>query len=171
MSDTVPASSMAWISIVHDDQQALRAQADELQATLAVSADAASRRSAMAWVLDQLTPALAAHLQQHEDVLFPIVERLVGRQAGALQLMRDEHRELRTTLARLQAPMEEDAVPLLVALLNDHQAKTERLIVDVLRHTLTSGAQDALAEALAAHGAPDQRPETSVSVPLVRAVA
>ncbi|MBI4226754.1 MAG: hemerythrin domain-containing protein [Candidatus Omnitrophica bacterium] len=170
-------SSMAWVEIVRADQERLRAQAADLRDALAVTGVApGARRGAVAWIVHQLAPALETHLQQQEEVLLPVLERLVGRHAGVLALVRAEYQALRETAACLQAQVEGPGdlgavVQLLMDLLADHEVKTERLVVDILSYTLTSGAQDALAEALAAHGEPDQRQETNVSVPLVRAVA
>lgn len=160
---------MTWVEIMRDEHQMLRAQAQDLESVLAMpSVDPTQRWGAMAWLVRQLAPSLTAHLQREGTVLLPELERLLGRQAGALAVVKAEHEELRTVLARLQAcvAMTGPALPaeerqqlgsLLVELLDDHEVKVERLVMDVLAFSLTQGAQNALAEALAARGAPGRR--------------
>ena len=98
------------------------------------------------------------HLRKEEEVLFPALQKLLGENAGALTLLKEQHRELRAALRRiaelLQEPeiLEWDTVALVsedfIDLLDDHEKKEDRLLINVLDLSLQPKELKALAGAL-----------------------
>ncbi len=144
-----------WDERIRDEHEALRAQAEDLSAVLSMSTtDPESRRSALVWLLRNVGATLDAHLQQEERAGFPALAQLLGSDANALVLLRTQHREVRAALAALHrrcerpwngdAALQWDAIQregaFFVSLLEDHEQKIERLLIDVLEYSLPTQA-------------------------------
>ncbi len=86
--------------------------------------------------------ALEAHLEEEERVFFPPLEQLIESEAGAIRMLKDQHRQLRGALRYLMSIHQEagwmDMKEIrLVAegmtdFLLEHEKVEERLLLDVL---------------------------------------
>ncbi len=131
-----------WDEGVQEDHQALESQVGALEAALGVDVTPQDRRVVLSWILRGLWPSLELHLRKEEEVLFPALQQLLGESAGAVTLLKEQHRELRAALRHLAELLQEPqgmdwpAVKLasqaFTELLEDHEAKEERLLLHVL---------------------------------------
>jgi iron-sulfur cluster repair protein YtfE (RIC family) len=148
---------LSWSEGVHEDHRTLVAEAQALDAALSVDITPQDRRVVLGWIVRTLWPALELHLRKEEEVLFPALEKLLGKEAGALTLLKEQNGELRLShrrLAELIQPTENlswEAIRIAVGgfleLLEDHEKKVERLLIDVLEFNLSPKELKGLAEA------------------------
>ena len=85
----------SWSEGVHEDHRAISSEAQALEAALTVDIGPKDRRVVLSWIIRTLWPALELHLRKEEEVLFPALEKLLGKEGGALTLLKEQNRELR----------------------------------------------------------------------------
>lgn len=146
-----------WDNVVREDHQALESQMGALEAALSIDVGVEDRRVVLSWIIRTLWPALELHLRKEEETLFPALARLLGDSAGAITMLKEQHRELRFALRRVaelvQAPGNlywegvNIAAIALIELLEDHEKKEDRLLIDVLQYSLKPQELRSLAHA------------------------
>lgn len=146
-----------WNKVVQEDLEMLASQAEGLEAALNLEAAAEDKRVAVSWVVRMLYPILELHFRKEEQTFFSALEQVLGKHAGALAVLKDQHEELRRALRQVaelvQAPDGLDwnivaiAGDALLELVEDHQTETWNLLIDVLKSHLESKRLDTLAEA------------------------
>ena len=144
-----------WEEQVREDHQALEAQAGALEAALSIDVGPHDRRVVLSWIVRGLWPSLELHLRKEEEVLFPALQKLLGKDAGAISLLKEQHRELRSALRRIAELLQEpeisnwDSIALaseaFIDFLEDHEKKEDRLLIDVLDFSLKPKELKALA--------------------------
>lgn len=135
-----------WDALIREDHHALESQAGALEAALSIDLSTQDRRVVFSWILRGLSPSLELHLRKEEAVFFPALQRLLGESAGALVLLQQEHQELRRVLRHLAELLQDWeridwqmvtlASEAFLHLLEEHEKKEDRLLVDVLEHSL-----------------------------------
>lgn len=134
-----------WNRSIREDHKVLDSQAGTLSFALEHPTGPSDRRVALWHILLSFRPRLESHLWKEEQVLLPALERLVGPQAGALKLLMDQHNQLREHLQRLATLLEQPGQPWeeivgtgrsLVELLEDHEGKEGRFLLEVLEFSL-----------------------------------
>ncbi len=135
-----------WDTQVREDHEALEAQMGALEAALTIDVGQEDRRVVLKWIVRTLWPALELHLRKEEEILFPALQNLLGNQAQAIALLKQQHGELRSTLRQLAELLQGDegldwekitlSGRLLIDLLEDHEKKEDRLLIDVLEFSL-----------------------------------
>jgi iron-sulfur cluster repair protein YtfE (RIC family) len=104
--------------------------------------------------LRQFSHALNTHFGAEETILFPRFEQATGMQHGPTMVMREEHRELRAALARLEEAIDQqdadeyagEAETLLI-LMQQHNMKEENILYPMCDQRLQAQRED-LAQAL-----------------------
>ncbi|MBC9071487.1 hemerythrin domain-containing protein [Thauera sp. CAU 1555] len=93
--------------------------------------------------------ALNTHFGAEESILFPRFEQATGMMHGPTMVMREEHRELRAALARLeQAIDDQDAdeytgeAETLLILMQQHNMKEENILYPMCDQRLQSQRED-----------------------------
>ena len=117
--------------------------------------------NAAALALEAFTTGLEAHFQAEEQELFPRFEAATGMTQGPTQVMRDEHADMRATLAQLHAALDSrdldefagEAETLLI-MMQQHNMKEENILYPMCALRL-GGERDALVETLANRLAPE----------------
>lgn len=150
-------NSRGWDAGVCEDHQALEAQAGALEAALTVDVGAQDRRVVLSWIVRTLWPALELHLRKERDALFPRLASLLGKNAAALTLLERDHQELRAGLRHLAELVQDPdaldwqkipfAAESFINLLEEHERLEDRLLLDVLRHSLKSNELKLLSQA------------------------
>ncbi len=136
-----------WDDPVREDHRILESQMHVLEVALAMQdVKAEDRAVLLRWVIRELWATLELHLRKEEQVLFSALQRLLGEKAGAVTLMMENHQELRAALRRLSELLQETeaandqgitmAADGLIEILEDHQKKEDRLLIDVLKFNL-----------------------------------
>ena len=146
-----------WDEQVREEHNALESQVGALEAALKIDVGAEDRRVTLKWIVRTLGPALHLHLRKEEEVLFPALERLLGEDAGAITLLKEQHRELRASLKHVAELLENRenlnwealgfAAQAFVDLLEDHERKEDRLLIDALEFGLKPDELKGLAKA------------------------
>ena len=146
-----------WADVVYDDHRALALQADALDAALTIDVSPQDRRVVLSWIIRTVWPVLELHLRKEEEVLFPALRHLLGGGAGALLILKEQNKELRAAHRRLAELLQEydnlDWEEIKMAsysfmeILEDHEKKVNRLLVDILGFNLTSKELKTLGEA------------------------
>ncbi len=147
-----------WDEIIQEDHQALASQVGAMEAALTIDVGPEDRRVVLSWIIRTLWPALELHFRKEERVLFPVLGVLLGREAGALVLLREQLAQLRHAHRRLAEFLQDRenlnwqgiqlAVHAFSELLEDHEKKTQRLLLDVLEFNLKPQELKGLAEEL-----------------------
>ena len=113
----------------------------------------AQQQAAPAGEQRAMVSLLATVLEEHADVedqvLFPALEPLLGRQGGPLAVMDMEHQELRRLLSQLAAATE-DVTPLVsqfIATARDHFAKEDRVLFPLAEQLLSQERLEELGQA------------------------
>lgn len=145
-----------WDTAIREDHQALFAQAGALEAALAVDVPVRDRWVVLSWTLKGLHPSLELHLRKEEETLFPALKRIMGKDAGAVTLLKEQHHELRAVLRHLAELIQDAenlnwtgiqlAVEAFIDLLEDHEKKEEKLLIHVLERNLKVKARAELVE-------------------------
>ncbi|MBI3292716.1 MAG: nitrite reductase, copper-containing [Elusimicrobia bacterium] len=145
-----------WDDKVHEDHEALASQAGAMEAALTIEMGPEDRRVVFSWIIRMLWPALELHLRKEEEVLFRALQRLLGENASAILVLKEQHRQLRGAhrhLAELIQPgghMNWDVISIaseaFIELLEDHDRKIERLLLDVLRFSMNGRELKKLAQ-------------------------
>lgn len=135
-----------WDTQVREDHEALGSQIGALEAALTIDVGQEDRRVVLRWIVRTLWPALELHLRKEEEVLFPALQNLLGKEARAIALLKQQHGELRATLRQLAELLQgnqdldwekiRSSGRLLIDLLEDHEKKEDRLLIDVLEYSL-----------------------------------
>ena len=135
-----------WDDQLREDHQALEAQVGALEAALKIDVAASERRTALRWIVRTLGPALGLHLKREEETLFPALEELSGKETSAIEILKEQHRELRLALKNLATllenpgPMDWEGIAVagreIVDLLEDHERKEDQLLINVLDSSL-----------------------------------
>lgn len=126
----------------------------QYQVLLAAAPDEARRR------LDEFTDGLQRHMAVEEQILFPRFETFTRLgNSGPTAVMRSEHAEIRTALARLGAlragdGARDDAEKSLLDALRAHEAMEELVFSPWLDETLTEIERMALYEQIRNFSAP-----------------
>jgi len=146
-----------WDEQVREDHQALESQIGALEAALSLDVGPSDRWVTLRWIVRTVGPALELHLRREEEVLFPALQRLLGQEAGALTLLKEQHRELRASLRSLAGLLSDPdalnweritlASQSFIDLLEDHEKKEDRLLIDVLEFSLKPQELKNLAQA------------------------
>lgn len=146
-----------WEDQVREDHQALQAQVGALEAALSIEVGTQDRRVVLSWIIRNLWPSMELHLRKEEEALFPELQRLLGKSAGALSLLRAQHAQLREGLRHLAELLQDQdnlqwneirvAAEAFIHLLDEHEKLEERLLLDVLRCHLKPKDLKPLAEA------------------------
>lgn len=145
-----------WDEEVREDHHALESQMEALEAAFAIDVAAQDRRVVLSWIIRNLWPTLELHLRKEEEILFPALRQLLGENAGAITLLLEQHRELRRALRNVAELLQGSEFPdwnairfaaeALADLLEDHEKKEERLLIDVLQYSLKPDRLRALAK-------------------------
>lgn len=135
-----------WDAPIEEDHQALMAQAGALEAALAVDLLVRNRWVVLSWTVKGLHPSLELHLRKEEEAFFPALERVMGKDAASVTLLKEQHHELRAALRHLAELIQDPeslnwnviglAVEAFVDLLEDHERKEEKLLIHVLGKNL-----------------------------------
>ena len=135
-----------WDDRVQEDHRALGTQAGALEAALTADVNPHDRRVVLSWIVRTLWSALELHLRKEKEALFPAVQHVLGREAAALTILNRQHEEFRVAYRRLAELLQgyEDlnwegigiAIQNFIDRLEDHEKKTERLLLDVLEFNL-----------------------------------
>lgn len=135
-----------WDEKVQEEHHALESQVGALEATLKIDVGVEDRRITLKWIIRTLEPALQLHLRKEEEVLFPALQRLLGENAGAVTILKEQHRELRASMKHVAELLENRdnisweaigfSAQAFVDLLEDHEKKEDRLLIDVLEFSL-----------------------------------
>jgi iron-sulfur cluster repair protein YtfE (RIC family) len=135
-----------WDEEIRRDHEGLKSQLDALGAVLQVEAVPEDQRGLLVEVFRPLRTTLEVHLVKEEEVLFPAFMELSGGEERALILLQDEHQQLRVAASRLgvllENPESSDWDTLtresqfFIRLLEDHEAKESRLLMDLLEYGL-----------------------------------
>ena len=146
-----------WDEGVQEDHRALSSQVGALEAAITIDVGPEDRRIVLSWIIRNLWAALELHLRKEREVLFAALEQLLGSTAGALTLLKDQHKELQAAHRRLAELLQitentnwdgvRFAVEWLIDLLDDHERKTNHLLLGVLEYSLKPKDLKALAEA------------------------
>lgn len=148
-----------WDDPVRRDHRALADQLDQLEAVLELGEAEAEYlvivRSAVRGILAMLEP----HMGREEQFLFPVLRRLLGREAHAIALLEVEHHALRTHLRALTGRLEHETPHAcheiaeegrrFIQLLRDHEKTEDRLLLDVLHYSLSPTELDTISRAFA----------------------
>lgn len=142
----MPEKSSCWDRQIQEEHQVLNSQREAIGATLERRAGPSDPRVDLWKILRGFSPRLELHLRQEEEVLFPALERLVGKGSGPLSLLMDQHEQLRAHIQRLSelldclkgCPWETIAQTgqSLVHLLENHEVKEGRFLLDLLECSL-----------------------------------
>jgi len=90
-----------WDGALRGEHETLRRRAGMLNSLFRLDAAPEDRRVVFLWMLRQLVPETELHLRKEETILFPALERLVGKEHHAFTLLRENHRRLRSDLRQL----------------------------------------------------------------------
>ncbi len=138
---------------VKEDHEALNAQLEAMEAALESEPDSEKRRKALVClVVRTLAPDLEMHLRKEEQVLFPALQKLLGGKSGTVDLLKEQHVKIRSTIQWLAGLLcdcgcEEKSKEVdwkeiaavgkgFVNLLKGHEKKEDQLLADVLRASL-----------------------------------
>ena len=120
-------------------------------------------------LLDLLHAQFQTHMLAEDQTLFPALVRAVPASAGSVELLQDEHAELRLMLERLRATLaeplgsrdEETAVQVhdLADLLRIHIRKEESLVFGIAARLLSSDVVEAVLTRMTAGGRPERTPQ------------
>ena len=143
--------------LLHKEHETLKTQAGVLDTALGIAVPAQDRRVVLSWTLRNLGPEVELHLRKEEEAFSPALQRLLGKNAGALALLRKDHEGIRANLRHLaellQDPnnLEWDRIELAVQsflyLFEEHEKVEDRLLLDVLKFNLSQKELKTLAEA------------------------
>ena len=146
-----------WNRAVKEDHELLISQGKSLESALAGETSAEDKRLFISWIVGILHPMLELHLRKEDEVLLPALRILLGEEACAVTVLKEERDGLRGRLRwlaeLLQAPEQLDweavtiASDSLLELLEDHENETNRLLMDLLQEHLTPKELKALGEA------------------------
>ena len=146
-----------WAEVVYEDHRMLVVEAGALEAALTMDMGPQDRRVVFSWSIRTLWVALELHLRKEAETFFPVLSRLLGEDTHALTLLKQQHQELRASHRRLAEllqvhetvdnPEMKAGVQEFIDLLDDHEKKTEHLLLDVLEFTLKPKELRALAHA------------------------
>ena len=141
-----------WDSQIKEDHRTLENQLEVLQKSLEeISKPEAKRRDLSCIVIRVLGPTLELHLRKEEEVLFPAPEKLLGSKRGGIELLQEQHGDLRQIIRELaqlvcqcgcehhQKINPKEAVALgekFVRTLQEHEKKEDQLLTDVLEASL-----------------------------------
>lgn len=169
------------IEVLLEDHRRIGGRLEPLRAAAAALGSGDDPRIALphaelAAAAQALGGALAAHARKEDEVLFPVLERVLGEGGGPMAAMRDEHRDIHAQAARFHATLHEledvehpaivaggarlgalaagraDAAALhaaadqLLALIDAHFEKEETILFPMARELLTREALAAMAE-------------------------
>ncbi len=91
-----------WDTQVRDEHEALRGQVGALEAAMKADVSPQDRKVSLAWItIRALGPSLEFHLRKEEEVLFPALQRLLGKKGKAIEFLKQQHQELRLALRSL----------------------------------------------------------------------
>ena len=125
------------------------AQFDRLEETLPAE-DGLDRVRGLASLV---SAALASHARLENDLLFAAVEKHLGLGAGPMAVMRSEHDEIESTLARAERATDldrgRDDLLEVVRMARSHFEKEERVAFALAERVLAEGELERLGEAWA----------------------
>lgn len=135
-----------WNRSIREEHQALDSQAEALKCALECPPAPYDRITFLRQLLHSFGPRLESHLRKEEQVFFPALRRLLGAETDRLEILLDQHERLRQHLYRLTALLEmpdhgrwEEVVQTgrrLVDLLEDHEEKEGRFLLEILEFSL-----------------------------------
>lgn len=135
-----------WNRNIREEHQILDSQADALKSALEQPSGLYDRKVFLHQLLRSFGPRLESHLWKEEQVFFPALRRLLGRESGRLDLLLAQHEQLREHLRRLTALLEGPDHPCwdelvragncLVDLLEEHEEKEGRFLLEILDFSL-----------------------------------
>ena len=145
-----------WDELIHKEHETLKTQAGVLDTALGIDASVQDRRVVLSWTLRNLGPEVELHLRKEEEALFPTLQRLLGKNASALALLHNDHKEIRASLRHLAELLQDPgnldwdrielAVQAFLFLFDEHEKVEDRLLLDVLHFNLSHKELKALAE-------------------------
>lgn len=135
-----------WDEIIRQEHQVIVSQAKAMEGALHVDVGELDRRVVLSWILRSLSPFLELHFRKEEEVLFPALQQLLGEDVASVTILSHEHQQLRKTLRYLAELIQDPeilnwqgitlAVEAFLNLLEDHEKKEDRLVLDVLQYSL-----------------------------------
>ena len=134
-----------WDRCIREDHETLDSQAEALKFALEHPSGPRDRRVAVGQILRSFGPRLESHLWKEEHVFFPALRQLLGSNAGMLDILLGQHSQLREHLQRLTDLLEDPRRPweeiaktgqCLVELLEDHEEKEGRFLLEILEFSL-----------------------------------
>lgn len=135
-----------WNRNIREEHQILDSQADALKSALEHPSGRYDRKVFLHQLLKNFGPRLESHLWKEEQVFFPALRRLLGKESGRLDLLLAQHEQLRGHLRRLTTLLEGPNHPswdeiaraghCLVDLLEDHEDKEGRFLLEILEFSL-----------------------------------
>lgn len=146
---------LCWDRQIQEEHRVLDSQKEALREAFEKEPAAQDRRVHLWKILCSFAPRLELHLRQEEEVLFPALEQLVGKGSGPLVLLKDQHDQLRAHLKQLTDLLQRDEEcpwetiaqtgESLIHLLENHEVKEGRFLLDLLECSLKPGELIALA--------------------------
>ncbi len=135
-----------WNRQIQEDHRVLDSERKALKAVLEKPVGLKDLRVHLLQILRSLEPRMKLHLRREEEVLFPAFEHLLGGGSGVLTLLKDQHDELRALLDKLSELLWDressswqniaETGESLIALLETHEEKEGRFMVDILESSL-----------------------------------
>jgi len=102
-------------------------------------------------VYEELELGLLRHMRIEEELLFPVFEARSGMVNGPTEVMRDEHRQVRTALGLMRRGLQRtdagaygDGLRFFDSVLPDHNAKEEHILYPTLDRLLRPAERAAL---------------------------
>ncbi len=134
-----------WGECIREDHESLDSQAGALKFVVDHPTGPRDRRVAVGLILRSFSPRLESHLWKEEQVFFPALRHLLGSNAGMLEILLNQHGQLREQLRRLTDLLEDpgqswEAIAregqCLVDLLEEHEEKEGRFLLEILEFSL-----------------------------------
>ena len=136
----------SWDEEVREDHQALESQMKALEATFQINVESEDRLVVLRWIVRNLDSSLEPHMRKEEEILFPMLEQLLGEKINVVLMLRRQHKKLRLKIRHLMQLLESsqfvdwDKISLacegFISLFENHEKTEERLMIDVLELSL-----------------------------------
>ena len=145
-----------WDREIRQKREGLDTHLTIIKGILAAKEISGADRRTLELLVANLEPDLEEHLCREEQVLFPALLRMLNGESEMLTLLQERHEELRkqlknfkTLAADSEASSKEELAKVgrgFVDLLQDHEDKEERFLLDMLDYCLEPKELDKLAK-------------------------
>ena len=147
-----------WNEQVQEDHEGLESQIRALEAAFKINVESKDRLIVLRWIVRNLNLSLEPHMRKEEEILFPMLEQLLGEKSNVVLVLKRQHKKLRMRIKHLMKLLEDsqfvdwDKISLacegFIGFFEDHEKRENRLMVDVLEHSLKPKELKALTKAL-----------------------